>query len=190
MNKVLEPQHQSFQWIFRNDFHWDWLVWSRCIPRESQESSPTPQCLEFEFIFSLQQIKDGQKLFEAPPTKNWANSLKTGEFWTAASNRVGQKWHCQFEGSGWHFNFHIFWNTHSGVSWSSCKKSRMMLEDLKCLLAFGRDALSDLSFSSHPAWVLDSTNDDSSASHILTEYALKILRENLPNEPISFWFVT
>ena len=36
-------QHQSFQWIFRVDFLYDWLVWSPCSPRDSQESSPTPQ---------------------------------------------------------------------------------------------------------------------------------------------------
>ena len=44
MAKVLELQlqHQSFQWTFRTDFLWDWLVWS-CCPRDSQESSPTPQ---------------------------------------------------------------------------------------------------------------------------------------------------
>ena len=43
--KVLELQlqHQSFQWIFRTDFLWGWLVWSPCSPRDSQESSPTPQ---------------------------------------------------------------------------------------------------------------------------------------------------
>ena len=42
--KVLEfqLQHQSFQWIFRTDFLEDWLVWSPCCPRHSQESSPTP----------------------------------------------------------------------------------------------------------------------------------------------------
>ena len=42
--KVLELQlqHQSFQWIFRVDFLEDWLVWSPCSPRDSQESSPTP----------------------------------------------------------------------------------------------------------------------------------------------------
>ena len=33
----------SFQWIFRVDFLWDWLVWSPSCPRDSQESSPTPQ---------------------------------------------------------------------------------------------------------------------------------------------------
>ena len=50
--KVLEfqLQHQSFQWIFRTDFLEDSLVWSPCSPRDSQESSPTPQ---FENINSL-----------------------------------------------------------------------------------------------------------------------------------------
>ena len=39
--KVLELhlQHQSFQWISRTDFLWDWLVWSPHCPRDSQESS-------------------------------------------------------------------------------------------------------------------------------------------------------
>ena len=43
--KVLEfqPQHQSFQWIFRTDFLSDGLVGSPCCPRDSQESSLTPQ---------------------------------------------------------------------------------------------------------------------------------------------------
>ena len=33
--RVLELQHQSFQWIFRVDFLYDWLVWSPCSPRET-----------------------------------------------------------------------------------------------------------------------------------------------------------
>ena len=43
--KVLEfqLQHQSFQWIFRTDFLYQGLVGSPCHPRDSQESSPTPQ---------------------------------------------------------------------------------------------------------------------------------------------------
>ena len=43
--KVLEVQlqRQSFQWIFRADFLQDGLVGSPCDPRDSQESSPTPQ---------------------------------------------------------------------------------------------------------------------------------------------------
>ena len=47
---VLELQLQSFQWIFRVDFLQDWLVGSSCSPRDSQESSPTPQ---FKSINSL-----------------------------------------------------------------------------------------------------------------------------------------
>ena len=43
--KVLgfQLQHQPFQWIFRTDFLRDGLVGSLCSPRDSQESSPTPQ---------------------------------------------------------------------------------------------------------------------------------------------------
>ena len=47
--KVLELQHQSFQWIVRTDFLSDWLVWSPCCPSDSQESSPT---LQFKSINS------------------------------------------------------------------------------------------------------------------------------------------
>ena len=39
----LQLQHQSFQWVFRTDFLQDWLVCFPCCPRDSQESSPTPQ---------------------------------------------------------------------------------------------------------------------------------------------------
>ena len=43
--KVLEfqLQHQSFQWTPRTDLLQDGLVVSPCRPRDSQESSPTPQ---------------------------------------------------------------------------------------------------------------------------------------------------
>ena len=41
--KVLELQHQSFQWMFRVDFLQDWLVWSSCSPKDFQEFSPAPQ---------------------------------------------------------------------------------------------------------------------------------------------------
>ena len=43
--KVLEfqLQHQSFQWTPRTDLLWNGLVASPCTPRDSQESSPTPQ---------------------------------------------------------------------------------------------------------------------------------------------------
>ena len=52
MAKVLEfqLQHQSFKWIFRTDFLWNWLVAYPCNPKDSQESSPLPQ---FKRINSL-----------------------------------------------------------------------------------------------------------------------------------------
>ena len=52
MAKVLEfqLQHQSFQWKPRTDLLLDGLVGSPCSPRDSQESSPTPQ---FKSINSL-----------------------------------------------------------------------------------------------------------------------------------------
>ena len=37
----LQLQHQSFQWISKNDFLSYWLAWS-CSSRDSQESSPAP----------------------------------------------------------------------------------------------------------------------------------------------------
>ena len=46
----LQLQHQYFQWIFSVDFLPDWLVWSPCCLRNSEESSPVPQ---FESINSL-----------------------------------------------------------------------------------------------------------------------------------------
>ena len=39
----LQLQHQSFQRVLRANFLEDWLVWSPCCPKDSQESSPTPQ---------------------------------------------------------------------------------------------------------------------------------------------------
>ena len=65
--RVLEfqLQHQSFQWIFRTDFLWDGLVGSPCRPRDSQESSPTPQfksisssALSFLYIPTLTSVHD------------------------------------------------------------------------------------------------------------------------------------
>ena len=55
--KVLELQHQSFQWISRTEFLQDWLVSSPCSPRDSQESSPKPKFKSmdssaFSFLYS------------------------------------------------------------------------------------------------------------------------------------------
>ena len=51
MAKVLEfqLQCQSFQWTPRTYLLWDGLVGSPCYPRDSQESSPTPQFKSINF---------------------------------------------------------------------------------------------------------------------------------------------
>ena len=50
--RVLEfqLQHQSFQWTPRTDLLQDGLVGSPCNPRDSQESSPTPQFKSINFL--------------------------------------------------------------------------------------------------------------------------------------------
>ena len=65
--KVLEfqLQHQSFQWTLRMDLILDGFVGSPCSPRDSQESSPTPQfksinssVLSFLYSPALTSIQD------------------------------------------------------------------------------------------------------------------------------------
>ena len=66
--KVLEfqVQHQSFQWTPRQDWApLGWTGWSPCSPRDSQESSPTPQfkninssALSFLYSPTLTSIHD------------------------------------------------------------------------------------------------------------------------------------
>ena len=54
--KVLEfqLQHQSFHWTLRTDFLQNGLVGCPCSPRDSQESSPTPQFKSINFsVFSF-----------------------------------------------------------------------------------------------------------------------------------------
>ena len=68
--KVLEfqLQHQSFQWTPRTDLLSDGLVGYPCSPRDSQESSPTPQfksinssVLSFLYSPTLTSIHDRWK---------------------------------------------------------------------------------------------------------------------------------
>ena len=57
MAKLVECQlqHQSFQWIFRLDFLWDWLVWSPCCPRDSWVFSRTT--IQKHQFFDIQRIE-------------------------------------------------------------------------------------------------------------------------------------
>ena len=73
--KVLELQlqHQSFQWLFRADFLEDGLVASPFSPRDSQESSPTPQFKSINFSAlgllygpTLTTIHDAWKSYDQP----------------------------------------------------------------------------------------------------------------------------
>ena len=77
MAKVLEflLQHRSFQWIFRTDFLYFWLVGSLCSPRDSQESFPTPpfkssssSALSFLYSPTLTQIHD---YWKTVPLTRW-----------------------------------------------------------------------------------------------------------------------
>ena len=61
MTKILELQlqHQSFQWIFRVDLPYAWLVWSPCYPRDFQESFLAPQLkasVIWHFTFFMVQL--------------------------------------------------------------------------------------------------------------------------------------
>ena len=47
---ALQLPYQSFQWVLRVDFLYNWLVWAPCCPRDSQEFTPAPQ---FKSINSL-----------------------------------------------------------------------------------------------------------------------------------------
>ena len=78
--KVLELQlqHQSFQWIFRTDFLYDWLVGSPYSPRDSQESSPTPQFKSINssvlsFVYSPTHIHPW--LLEKPMDLCWQSNV-------------------------------------------------------------------------------------------------------------------
>ena len=46
----LELQHQSFQWSPRTDLLYNGLAGSPCSPRNSKESSPTPQFKSINFL--------------------------------------------------------------------------------------------------------------------------------------------
>ena len=81
--KVLELQlhHQSSQWIVKDDFLLDWLVWSPCCPRNSQEFSstviPKPQFFgasAFMVLLSRPYVTTG-KTIAFPMSAKWCTLL-------------------------------------------------------------------------------------------------------------------
>ena len=91
--KVLEsqPQHQSFQWTPRTFLLQDGLVGSPCYPRDSQESSPTPQ---FKIInFSALSFLRSPTLTSIHD--HWKNhSLDQTDLWDTIYRHIA-KWCCQ-----------------------------------------------------------------------------------------------
>ena len=94
--KVLEfqLQHLSFQWTFRTDFLYDWLVWSPCNPRDSQESYPTPHELRMN-------LNSAQSWKNPDPTPNsiinfeltldlWPEPLTVGS-WVKHQRQLSQR---------------------------------------------------------------------------------------------------
>ena len=69
--KVLEfqLQRQSFQWTPRTDLLQDELVGSLCCPRDSQESSPTPQFKSIDSGILIHSIL--QNLYQNRKKKAW-----------------------------------------------------------------------------------------------------------------------
>ena len=73
----LQLQHQSFRWIFRVDFLYDWLVWSSCCPRDSQESSPALLFVYFSpFFYILKMYIKCFLIFF-----NWLMRLQIRPYW-------------------------------------------------------------------------------------------------------------
>ena len=73
----LHLQQQYFKWIFRTDMLEDWLLWSPCSPKDSQESSPTPQfksinssvlsCLYSPTLISIESMMPSNHLILCHP---------------------------------------------------------------------------------------------------------------------------
>ena len=83
-------QYKSFEWISRTNFLQDWLVWSSCSPRDSQESSPTLQfksinSFVLSFFYSHQEMMKPwlwwhyQGIFVSWKEKNEGRKFKTTE---------------------------------------------------------------------------------------------------------------
>ena len=80
VTKVLELQlqYQSFQWIFRVNFLWDWLVGSLCCPRDSQR------------VFSSNTI--WKRWFFATQPSLWSNSHFSYLYMTTGKNNSLTIW--------------------------------------------------------------------------------------------------
>ena len=78
MAKVLELQlqYQSFQRIFRTEFLEDCMVWSPWSPRDSQESSPTPQSKNIDSTALSFLLHSASPNWPALLRDSWVSSLR------------------------------------------------------------------------------------------------------------------
>ena len=89
----LQPQQQSFLWVFSVDFLLGWLVWSPCSRRDS-ESCLTPKfetisslVLNFLYASTLTSIHDYQKNI-ALTIRNWEGNRQEGQGSPNRGNRL------------------------------------------------------------------------------------------------------
>ena len=105
--KVLELQHQSFQWLFRVDSLWDWLIWSFLCWRDSQDSSPDRRSQDGGGIGQGDHILFYK--FIERTTERWTKSTK--QLLIASSRHQGPRKvaHClRREGKNFFFFFLFF----------------------------------------------------------------------------------
>ena len=86
VTKILELQHQSFQWVFRIRFLLDWLVWLPYCPRDSQKSSAAAKSLQS--CLTLCDPIDGSPPGSPVPGILQARILE----WVAISFSNARKW--------------------------------------------------------------------------------------------------
>ena len=76
-------KHQFFQWIKRVDFLY-WLIWSPFCPRDSQESSATPQCKNINSLVL--------SLLQRSMQRNRGNMQMTPPLWQKVKNSKASWW--------------------------------------------------------------------------------------------------
>ena len=84
----LQLQHQSFQWIFRVDFLYDWLVWSPWSPRNSQHHISPLKKNNYDLGLSAPKVLSGRYL---PGTSITRNTL-TFCLFLAAEGQAASLW--------------------------------------------------------------------------------------------------
>ena len=103
----LQLQHQSFQWIFRVDFLYDWLVWCPWFKSLTQDSKLQPCPRKKQWLTSHKFIQTKSKIHRL-----FTFQIKMEE----TADRQGEGWgiHCWWGLKLWSlfWNASIFWHRH------------------------------------------------------------------------------